>query len=289
MRAAIPVWCARAAWILLPLTAGAALGDAVSDWADATARTMVVLAWAAWTFGLLALLAPRPWGLTGLRIVAPALVVGMIVGAPDATGVGRFGLPHALLAAFLVLGAPVAAATANALAYGDEVRHPLRIPAPLLLGPVPLAAIGVSIAVTTGPLLVAAGRTPVGFVASIIGGAVAVVLVRSLHALSRRWFVLVPAGITFVDPLTLTEPTLVRHADIVGVKQVPAGPPPGPALDLRLGTPWSAVAIGFTAPQPFTRRRGRDRAEVVEADAVVVSVVGARRLALGRRGRSGAA
>lgn len=289
MRAAIPLWCARAVWVLLPLTGGDALADATAGWSNGPTRTITAITWAAWTLGLLALLAPRPWGLTALRIVAPAIAVGVVMTAAAASGAGRLALPHGLLATALALGAPVAAAAANALAYGDEVRHPLRIPAALLLLPVPLAVAGTTAAIVTGPLLLASDRLGVGAIACVVGALLAVVLVRSMHALSRRWFVLVPAGITFVDPLTLAEPTLVRHADIAGVKQVAAGPPPGPALDLRLGTPWSGIAVGFTTPQPFSRRRGRNRAEVVEADAVVVSVIGARRLARGRRGRTAAA
>lgn len=285
MRAAIPVWCARAVWVLLPLTGGAALADATGDWSGPTAGTATVIAWTAWAVGLLALVAPRPWGLTGLRVLAPALAVGVVLAAGSASGIGRLALPHGLVAVGFALSAPVAAAAANALAYGDEVRYPLRVPAPLLVLPVPLAAVATSGAVIAGPMLLAAGRTFAGLLALAVGVPLAVALVRSLHTLSRRWFVLVPAGITFVDPMTLGEPTLVRHADIAGVKQVAAGPPPGPALDLRLGTPWSGIAVGFATPQPFARRRGRRSSELIESDAVVVSVVGARRLALGRRGR----
>lgn len=286
MGAAFPVWCARVLWVLLPLTAGDALADATTGWETAAARTLAGLAWVAWTAGLLALLAPRPWGLTTLRLVAPALVVGVVAAAADADGTGVLALPHGLLAAVVALSAPVAAAAANALAYGDEVRYPLRVPAPLLALPVPLAVAIADGVIVAGPLLLATGRVVGGIAVIAIGVPVTVALVRSLHALSRRWFVLVPAGMTFVDPLTLAEPTLVRHADIVGVKQVSAGPPPGPGLDLRLGTPWSGIAFGFGAPQPFTRRRGRDRAEVIEADAVVLAVVGARRLARGRAPRA---
>lgn len=288
MRAAIPVWCARAVWVLLPITGGAALTDATADWTGPTAGTATTIAWTAWALGLLALVAPRPWGLTGLRVLAPALAIGVVLAAGAASGIGRLALPHGVIAAALALSAPVAAAAANALAYGDEVRYPLRVPAPLLALPVPLAAVATSGAVIAGPMLLAAGRPVAGVVAIAVGVPLAVVLMRSLHALSRRWFVLVPAGITFVDPMTLGEPTLVRHADIAGVKQVAAGLPPGPALDLRLGTPWSGVAVGFATPQPFARRRGRKQAELIEADAVVVSVVGARRLAFGRRGRAAA-
>ena len=67
------VWCARLSWALLPLAAGDALADALADWSRAGVVATVLL-WGAWAAGLVALLAPRPWGLTALRVVAPSAV-----------------------------------------------------------------------------------------------------------------------------------------------------------------------------------------------------------------------
>jgi hypothetical protein len=83
--------------------------------------------------------------------------------------------------------------------------------------------------------------------------------------------VIVPAGLTFVDPLTLGEPTLARREEIAEVGRVPAAPVEG-ALDLRLGTLVGGVVVALTEPVPFVRRRGRARAEVVEATGVVVAL-----------------
>ena len=166
------VWCARAAWVLLPLTAGDAIADATSGWATATARTAVVAAWLGWTLGLLALLAPRPWGLTALRVLTPTAIVGAILAAGSTAGLGTLALPHVLLAAILVLAAPVAHAAANALAYGEERRYPLRIPLALVALPVPLAALVTAGIAVGGPLLLASGRTAVGLAVIVIGAPV---------------------------------------------------------------------------------------------------------------------
>ena len=117
------------------------------------------------------------------------------------------------------LSAPVAQATGNALAYGDEVRFPLRIPPALFLGPVPLAVLLIGAGVSVGPLLIANEHYVAGVVLTVVGVAVAAVLARSLHALSLRWLVLVPAGVVVVDPLALADPVLMRREVIDHVER----------------------------------------------------------------------
>ena len=130
-----------------------------------------------------------------------------IAAAPStSTSNAVIAIASSLLAAALTLAAPFAQATGNALAYGDEVRFPLHIPTPLLLLPVPLAVVLVGAGVAAGPLLLADGRVVLGILAVVVGFPLAAFLVRSLHALSRRWFVMVPAGVVIVDPLILARP-----------------------------------------------------------------------------------
>ena len=69
------------------------------------------------------------------------------------------------------------------MAYGDEIRFPLRIPLSLFLGPVPLAVLLIAAGVSAGPLLLADGRYVVGVVATVVGLPIAAALARSLHAL----------------------------------------------------------------------------------------------------------
>jgi hypothetical protein len=268
------VWCARLVWLVLPVATGAALADALDSWSSAPAHMAAALLWTVWAVALLALLAPRPWGLTVLRIAAPAAVVCIIAALFSTTfGAGALGLTTSLVAAVLVLSSPMNEAAANALAYGDERRFPLRIPTPLLLAPVPLGVAVVGAGIATGPLLLAAGHVAFGIVALVIGLPLAFAAFRSLHTLSLRWLVVVPAGLTIVDPLTLFEPALLRRDEIASIRRTTRTSVDEGTLDLRLGTIPGGVAIALHEPYQFGRRRGRNRGEVVAAVGAVIAVV----------------
>src|SRR4051812_49532899 len=105
------LWCARLTWALLPVSAGGALGGALEGWSTSPARVAAILLWTAWTVGLVALLAPRPWGLTALRVVAPAAVVVSLltIGGASAPAI-TFSVLSCALAAGFALSAPVAQA-----------------------------------------------------------------------------------------------------------------------------------------------------------------------------------
>ncbi|HET9728961.1 MAG TPA: hypothetical protein VFR41_06040 [Acidimicrobiia bacterium] len=271
----ISLWCARGAWLVLPVTAGAALADAIAPWSTSPQRCAAVMLWLAWAATLFALFAPRPWGLTLVRVAAPLAVV-LVLAAVFSTSGGSAVLAVAttILAAVLALSRGFAGATANALAYGDEVRFPLRIPTPLLLGPIPLA-IALIGAATLAPVLFADGRYVLGIVFGLLA-LVAAALVRSLHALSRRWLVVVPAGVTVVDPLTLVEPVLMPRRMVTRIDTAPRAPVQGNVLDLRLGTLQPGIAIDLTEGIVFARRKGRRDAALIEPSALLVTVVSER-------------
>lgn len=289
-RRVVELWCARLAWALLPVSVGAALSDALDSWSTAPARVATVLLWCAWALGLVALLAPRPWGLTCLRVLAPAAVVVAVLAAfGTSAALAVSAVVSSLVAAAFTLSSAVASAAANADAYGDEVRFPLHIPPSLFLAPVPLAVVLTAAGVSVGPLLLADGRVVPGVVAVVIGFPLAFVLARSLHALSRRWLVLVPAGVVVADPLTLADPVLMRRENIELVERA-SRTLRGQAIDLRLGSPTGTICIALAAAQSFARRRGRHALALQDADTVLVSAVqagafmrdaGTRRIATG--------
>ena len=177
------------------------------------------------------------------------------------------------VAATLALSAPVAQAAGNAIAYGDEIRFPLRTPLSLFLGPLPLAVALIAGGVSVGPLLVADGRYLAGVPVTLAGFAIAFALARSLHALARRWLVLVPAGVVVVDPLTLVDPVLMRREQIRGVQRTPDDTLGVAPLDLRLGTLAGTIVLTLREPQSFARRRGRRDAELHDAAIVLISTV----------------
>jgi hypothetical protein len=271
----LSLWCARLTWVLLPVSAGTALSDALSGWSSAPARVAAVLLWTAWTVGLVALLAPRPWGLTVVRVVAPAAVVVSVLSVRSTgAGIAALAVSTTIVAAAFALSAPVAQAAGNALAYGDEIRFPLRIPLSLFLGPVPLAVALIATGVSVGPLLLAAQHYIAGAIVTLIGIPLAFALFRSLHSLSGRWVVLVPAGLVVVDPLSLVDPVLMRREQIAGIRRSrDAGATSPGGLDLRLGTLPGTIELSLREPQSFARRRGRRDSELRDADIVLVSTV----------------
>jgi hypothetical protein len=270
------LWCARIMWALLVVTVGGALADALASWSDSARIVATALAGAAWAAGLLALFAPRPWGLTLLRVVAPyAVAIALLSVTSTSGGFAVLAGTTSVVATFFVLSAAVSNATGNALAYGDEHRFLLRIPTPLLLGPVPIAVVAVACGAAAGPITIAADRVPLGIGLCIVGFPIAFLVARSLHALSVRWLVFVPAGIAVVDPLTLIDAVLVRREKIASLRRTNRTDLPAGALDLRLGTLTGDIAVTLSDDVTFTRRRGRENAELVNPSVVVVAAVAA--------------
>ena len=253
------LWLVRLAWASLPLTAGPAAGDALADWSTPPRTLAEVLLWAAWATGLVALLAPHPIGLTAVRVVAPTFVVLAAVVAATGSADGAraaVALVAAVVAAVLVIGLPaVSFACANAVAYGDERRHPLRTPPVLWLGPLPVAPLLVAGGIAGGPLLLADGRIGAGIVALVVGLPLAALAARSLHGLSRRWAVLVPAGLVIVDPMTLPDPVLFVRERIESLRAMQRREPV-PASCAR-PSPRGARRVGDDDARP-TRRAAPD-------------------------------
>lgn len=276
-------WILAVVWTTLPVTAGGAIADATADWSSAPQVVAAVLCWGAWATGLLAIVVPRPILLTALRAVAPCFLVLAVVVATTAdvdTAGAVAAVAATLVAQVLVSRPPVALLAANAAAYGDESRFPLRVPPGLFLAPLPLARLLLGAAVATGPLLLADERWLLGGVASVVGAAVGVVAARSLHGLSIRWGVLVPAGFVVVDPLTLTDPVLFVRERIVSLRPIGATPPDGEdVLDLRLGASSGSLALTLDTPaELFRALRRRRGAETVRSTVICVAVVDAGRM-----------
>jgi hypothetical protein len=261
------------AWASLALTAGPAVADALHRWSTPPRLLASVLLWAVWGGVLLAILVPRPLGLTALRVAA-ALAVVLAVATLPSTGAlaGVAALAGTGAAAGLALPPSVGYRFVNGAAYGDERRFPLRLPPALLLGPVPLAAL-VGVGAVAGPLLLADGRVVAGIVALLAGVPAAAAAGRSLYALSQRWAVLVPAGLVLKDPLTLVDPVLFPRDRIASLRPLPY--PTAPAddiVDLRLGAVKGSLLIELTDEAVLYRTRGRVRGgEAVRARRIAFS------------------
>ncbi|HET6775383.1 MAG TPA: hypothetical protein VFH36_18865 [Acidimicrobiales bacterium] len=267
-------WPARVTWLLLPLAAGPALGDALAErLADERAVQIVASAgaWLVWVAVLVATLVPTTVSLTVLRIAAPTAVLASLAAlvTVGTTAAAVVGLAAALVAALAALAAETAEVFVDGSSYGDERRLPLRVPAALLAGPAELAWLAAVAGPVAGPLALAAGRWVVGVLALAAGLPAAWWGVRALHSLARRWLVFVPAGVVVHDPLTLAEPVLLRRGLVRSVGPAPADTD---ALDLTGGASGLALEVRLSEPValvPVARRRRT--AEVTDVDALLVT------------------
>lgn len=270
------VWILRAAWITLPVTVGGAFADAGAEWSGPARVVFAVLAWMAWGTVVLAVLAPRPAGLTAIRVVAPLALVTTVAVAPEAGGTDGALAVAVMGATFvLALSSAFATAAANGAAYGDEVRFPLRVPPALFLGPLPVATAVAGLGLAAGPLLLSVRQWILGSAAVLVGLPLAAAGVRALHGLSRRWAVLVPAGFVLVDPTTLDDPVLFRRERIVALRPISSRLAPTDAddVDLRLGAQRGACALVLAQETDALHvRRGKRRSERVKARIVRFAV-----------------
>jgi hypothetical protein len=276
-------WILVAVWVTLPFTAGSAGADALDGWSTAPQVVAAVVLWGAWAAGLLAVIVPRPVGLTVIRAVAPLFATAAIVAvlATDVDATAAVAAVIATLAASVLAARPALAfAAANAVSYGDESRYPLHVPPALFLAPLPLARLALGAAVTAGPLLLADERWVLGTLALVVGVPLAVATSRVLHGLSERFVVLVPAGFVVVDPYTLSDPVLCVRERIVSLRAAGPAPTPRPELvDLRLGASIGTVAVTIDAPAELFRT-GRTRRSTVTTRADELWIAPLRRRAL---------
>lgn len=260
---ALTTWAVRLLWIALPFAAGPAFADAL-DGASAPVRNVATAGlWVSWAVVVVATFVLRPVGLTALRVVAPAALVALLAAAAG----GHTSVPGLVVAAVVVVMAmaPETASTfVNGAAYGNERRFPLRVPGPLLLGPLELAWALVVVGVCAGPLLLAAKQWAAGVLAVAVGLPVAWFLVRSLHTLSRRWAVLVPAGLVLHDPIALRDPVLFQRPVIEVLHPAPAD---SDSLDLTQRALGLTLELVLREKVPMTLVKPGARAGVEGASA----------------------
>jgi hypothetical protein len=150
----------------------------------------------------------------------------------------------------------------DASAYGAERRFALRVPASLVLGPIPLAWLGVVAGPVAGALLMAARQWLAGALVLAIAVPVAVIAARALHGLARRWVVLVPAGLVLHDHHALAEAVLFPRRSIRHLGPAPVEAPTD-RRDLTQGALGLALELELSEPLEVAPRR-QDRSVKVE-------------------------
>ncbi len=228
------VWVARVAWILLAFVPGP-LGDALVDNGRSAQVAFTAAAWLLWIVGVGGLAWLSPVSLTALRCVAPAVVVGVVVATLSRGNLGDaavlwplVAVALAVIATFAIFLPDHAAAHVQASAYGAERRLPLRVPIPQF-APIILAWVLMWGLLVTALFALAAEVWWLAAVTGVVAAAGVWLFASRLHRFSRRWLVVVPAGVVVHDHLLLAETFMVKAHSVVGVDVVDA---PGEALDL---------------------------------------------------------
>ncbi|MGH9244688.1 MAG: hypothetical protein ACRD29_10295 [Acidimicrobiales bacterium] len=272
----VAVWVLRVLWLGLPVASVAAFDDALDGLGGAVRWVVTIGLYAGWAAGLLATLVPSTTSLTAVRVGGPAALAAVIwaVAAGETVGVtDGVVLAWAAGTAATASAGHVADAFVDGSSYGNERRFALRTPMAVLLGPAEMAWAAVVGGLVAGPLLLAGRQWLAGAIALVVGVPVAWFGGLAVDQLSRRWFVFVPAGVVLHDPMTMTDPVLLRRATIVALGPVPAAADRGvDRLDLSGGAPGLVLELRVRDPVRVGLRGRGDRREV-DADRIRVTPV----------------
>jgi hypothetical protein len=235
---AVLLWV-RVIWFAVGVIGAAVLSGVLADRSTPVAVVATGLAAIAWGAGIVAVLLPRSASLTVLRLL----------------GVGAM-LPAAAVDAFV-----------DGSSYGPERRFALRTPAALRLGPIELAWLSIVGPLVVGPLLLAAGQW-IGGVVLLAGVAATKPALRSLHQLSRRWVVFVPAGMVLHDPIVLSDAVLFPKRIVRGL-----GPAAVDSIDRALDVTGQATGLvlelQLAEDVTVAVREGRTQSRSVETDRLL--------------------
>lgn len=254
---AVP-WFARGAWIAVAVVGGAAVESGVDSRSSAVRWTVAIGGWSVFAVVAVALLIPSVRSLTVARLGAPlapvAAVVAAFAGAPG-FDIALLAVP-ATVAVAAIFSAEVGRWMVQASAYGDEDRLPLRSPVPTGTAAVVSWAIWAA-AIIAGPLLLAARSWIVAVPVTIVAVAATVLVGPRWHKMSRRWLVLVPAGLVVHDPVVLADTLMVRTDQLLGLGLARSGtqaadltgPASGYAVQVDTSETVSTV-FAFTPQEP---------------------------------------
>jgi hypothetical protein len=251
-------WLARIAWVVVAVVGGTAVESAVADRSTAVAWTAAIGGWGLWAVAALGLAIASTWSLTVVRVTVPlalAATVAAGVGGATAIDLVLLGGP-AIVAAAAVMTAEFGRQYVQASAYGDEERFPLRVPVGAGLAAVVAWLLWATTAIV-GPLSIAAESWVAGVLLSALAIAGVVLLGPRWHRLSKRWFVLVPAGVVVHDPVVLADTFPLRTAQVASIALAPAdtqaadltGPASGYAIEIATTESVTAV-FAFTPAEP---------------------------------------
>lgn len=240
-------------WLIVGVCGAWSIGDAVDGRSAALRGTVTIVGWLLWGIGVVALIVPSTLGLTAMRMVTAlsvgAAAVSWIGGASPVPG-GAF-VAASLICGLLVGGAGFGHECVQASAYGDEQRFLLRAPAAFLL-PVAVAGVIWAAAALAAPLLLASRVWALGIPVAVVAVLLTWLLLPRFNTLSRRWLVIVPAGVVVHDQVVLAETLMMRRADVDTVGLALAGTEAadltGPAAGNAVEVALREMATALLAP-----------------------------------------
>ena len=227
------MWLLRLLWVALALVMGFTVEGSValSVWFAVVGLSIVCL------------VAPSTWGLTVLRMVAPAVVIAAVLAwvQRDSVALGGASLAIAVLVALVTASGEVGEAMVQGNAYGSEHRFPLRPPAAMLL-PMALSWVvwcGLSLGAVT---LLVQRQWVVGIALGVAALALTWFLGRRFHRFAARWLVLLPGSVVLHDGMVLGETLMVQRSNVAGARLALAdteaadltGPAGGHALEVAV-------------------------------------------------------
>ena len=222
-----PLWVARAAWVALALIPNG-IAPTLASHGRSAQLVFTLAAWALWGLGTLAIFWLSPYSLSALRMVAPLATAGLVgflfaslstyaeVALSDVAW-PLVGVAIAVLAFVCIFLPAFGLLHVQASAYGDEKRLLLRVPAaqiaPIAVSYLVMVAFPVATLFSLGGevwWLAALCLVPTVLIFRVIP--------KRLHRFSRRWLVVVPAGVVVHDELLLAETFMVRTTAVTRVE-----------------------------------------------------------------------
>jgi hypothetical protein len=258
LSAAVPAWILRIVWLLQPLAFVPLLGDASRSLPDAGQIVGAVLAWGAWAIVLLATFVPSTVSITVGRLIAPLAPIVAVVASIGGSVAGwkiAVAIAAALIAVLVWFSGETGMVLAQGSAYGAEQRFPLKPPVPFLV-PMVLSWFVLAASTVAGAVYLANERWIVGSALGVLAVVASRFLGSRFHQLSRRWLVVVPAGIVVHDPLLLAENALFRVVDLAEVHLAPADTE---AADLTGGTAGVVLEIVLREMDTVVKVGGPDK------------------------------
>ena len=250
------LWMVRVVWMLQPLAFVTLLDEATAHLSDAGRVIVAGTAWIVWAAVLLAVFVPSTVSITVGRLLAPILpVIALLCGVVGVAGWRlALALGASLLATVVWFSGEVGAALAQGSAYGSEQRFPLKPPVPLL-APMAISWIFLCSASLAGVTLLANRFWIAGALLVIVAKAAVLLVGPRFHQLSRRWLVVVPAGVVVHDPMMLTENALFRSSQLAALHLAPADTE---AADLTGGTSGVPIEIVLRTMDTIVKTGTRD-------------------------------